>query len=234
MKKLMLILSVFILMVVNHSSIIVHAVGAEKNEVTDFVQIITDNQDERIATYSENGVTTTAIYDKKNSILTIEEPNSEVIIVDLDEVTEEFLDNQNTNPVITPFASTVKENTFMNYEYTITFGSTEKWQLRRPKNGSTINYYYKNVTRNNSNKANLDNFKKTVDNINSLEWKIWGGAITSLGLGWISFILSVPTAGTGSVTTGLAALGAYGNTLNNLVKLHNHAKNAEIYYHRVK
>ena len=238
MKKTIIILITMVLGFINSSPIIAYATTSEdikENQlVTEKVRVVEDTQDRRVAVYTENEIETVAIYDKENNIITIESPNTETITIDLAEKTENLLEQQSETPNISPMARTVKENTFINYEYTITFGSKEVWQLRRPKNDSLINYYYKNVTRNSSNKSNLDNFKRKVDEINDLEFKIIGQSLTTLGASWLSFILSVPTAGGATLTAGLTALGAYGAALNNLVKLHGAARDAEIYYHRAK
>lgn len=49
-------------------------------------------------------------------------------------------------------------------------------------------------------------------------------------MSWLAFILSVPTAGAGTLTAGLAALGAYGATLDSLLKIHQNAKLARGIY----
>ncbi|WP_243292168.1 geobacillin-26 family protein [Bacillus sp. FJAT-47783] len=91
-------------------------------------------------------------------------------------------------------------------------------------------YYYKNVTRTSSNGSSLLKYQKYVENINYYEWKAIGGTLTTIGMSWLAFILSVPTAGAGTLTAGLAALGAYGATLDSLLKIHQNAKLARGIY----
>lgn len=140
---------------------------------------------------------------------------------------------QEPNSIIAARAATVKENTFSNFEYTITFGSKEKWQIRRPKGDSLVNYYYKNVTRTSSNKSNLNNFKNQVDIINDAELKMFGSFGSSVGFTLLGIILSVPSAGSGTLTSALAAAGAYGAGLSQGLRISRAAKNATIYYHRI-
>ena len=182
---------------------------------------------------------TKATFDKDKNILTIEENGTIVTILDLGQLSEQYLEEEAIS--IAPKASsnfgimavTTKQDTFINYEYTITSGSLEKWQLRRPKGDSLVNYYYKNTTRTSSNASNLDNFQTAVENINYYEWIAIGSSLTSLGMSWLTFILSVPTAGAATLTTGLAALGAYGTALNALLKIHENANRALSLYGRV-
>lgn len=83
------------------------------------------------------------------------------------------------------------------------------------------------------NSSNLSDFQKNVDTIDYLEWKLFGSTLSAIGLSYLSFILSIPTAGAGTLTAGLAALGAYEIALESLVKLAQHANSARIYYFRL-
>ncbi|MDQ0227292.1 geobacillin-26 family protein [Metabacillus niabensis] len=177
----------------------------------------------------------TATFDKETNILTIEEEGKEKVVLDLGDISKDYVADEtiSTSPKVRAAASTTKQNTFINFEYTITHGSKEKWQLRRPKENSLVNYYYKNVTRTSSNASNLKSFQSNVESINYYEFVAIRSSLTATELSWLAFILSVPTAGAGTLTAGLAALGAYGSTLNALIKLHTHANYARTYYHRV-
>src|SRR5699024_11076541 len=183
-------------------------------------------------------------------ILTIEEEGKEIIKTNLGELSEEYLEeglisdepkmlsedgvetysNTFSEYGINRAAATTKQNTFINYEYTITHSFPEKWQLRRPQDGSLAKYYYKNVTRTTKNKSDLINFQSRVESINALEWTFIGSSLTTVGLSWLTFILSVPTAGAGSLASGLAALGAYGATNTAMIKIHGHVNKARTYY----
>lgn len=201
------------------------------------LSIIKDSEEERVVMTELDGVVTTAVFNKKENILTIEEDGKETIVLNIGQLAEEYLDDNRISdsdkPEMSLMATTTEQNTFINYEYTITHGSPEKWQLRRPDGDSLFYYFYKNVTRTTTNKDDLDKFQGYVENINYYEWKAIGGSLTSLGLSWLSFILSVPTAGAGTLTTGLAALGAYGAALDALLKIHENANYANTYYHRI-
>lgn len=217
---------------------------ASENEVT---KVIEDNENERIAETTMDGVSTTATFDKELNVLTIEEEGKEPIVLSLGELSDQYLEEEalstkskvvsegglvpsKDNPEVSIYAATTKQNTFINYEYTITHSSPEKWQLRRPKGESLTNYYYKNVTRTSQNSKTLSYFRSQVESINSLEWRFIGSSLTATGLSWLSFILSVPTAGAGTLAAGLAALGAYGSALDAMVKIHGHVNKARAYY----
>ena len=258
MKKFVVALATGTLLFTSNSALLAHASSLDSfdfnngnsttitvdNDSFGSVEIVEDNAHERVAEYTEEQGTTVATYDKGNNILIIDSPSDGLTIIDLNEKSEQLLGQKSSdssmslisNSGFSTLSSTgsVKQNTYSNYEYTITFGKSEVWQLRRPKNGSMVNYYYKNVTRNSSNATNLNSFKKKVDLINDLEWKIIGQAVAGGGLGFIAFVLSVPTAGSASVTAGLASMGAFGTAMNNSLKLHAANRNAEIYYHRSK
>ncbi|MGM0830599.1 MAG: geobacillin-26 family protein [Bacillota bacterium] len=202
-------------------------------------QVLQDNKNKRIAINVTDGVVTKATFDKKSNTLKIEEKGKETVSIDLEEVSNKYVEENVISEDTTKssdfgiMAATTKQNTWINYEYTITHSSPEKWQLRRPKGDSLVNYYYKNVTRTSSNASNLDKFQTAVENIDYYEWRAIGTSLSTVGLSWLAFILSVPTAGAGTLTAGLAALGAYGATADALLKLHKNANLASTYYHRV-
>lgn len=203
----------------------------------DGTQVIKDNDEVRIAQTVQNGVVTKATLDKKTNILTIEEEGKEKIVLNVDALSNQYIDKNRISDTpsseIGLMATNVKQDTFSNYEYTIYTGSPEKWQVRRPDNGSIVYYKYKDVTRTTLNATTLDLFQNTVEKIDALEWTFLGGAATTVSLSWVSFVLSVPTAGAGTLTAGLAALGAYGATLTTAVALQTQFNYAETYYGRL-
>lgn len=202
--------------------------------------VITDNSEERVAETIENGIVTKATFNKESNTLLIEEEGKEPLILDLGEISEQYVANDviNNDVIKSPSYSsslafgtpTTKQDTFINYEYTITHSSPEKWQLRRPNGDSLVKYYYKNVTRTTTNGTSLLKYQTYVENINYYEWKAIGGSLTTLGMSWLSFILSVPTAGAATLTAGLVALGAYGTTLDACVQIHKNANLARGIY----
>ncbi|WP_430789704.1 geobacillin-26 family protein [Virgibacillus flavescens] len=204
--------------------------------VKEGINIVKDNDIERIAVSLEDGEEIEATLDKDSNILTIEEDGEERVF-DLDALAEEYVESGSISPDVSSsqtdfgiMAATTKQNTFINYEYTITHGSPERWQLRRPDGKSLIKYKYQNVTRTTSNKSQLTRYQGYVENINYYEIRAIGTSLTTLGLSFLAFILSVPTAGAGTLTAGLAALGAYGATLDAAVKLGQNANWARATY----
>ncbi|WJY26111.1 geobacillin-26 family protein [Sporosarcina trichiuri] len=233
-KRILLVLAALILLSTAATPVTVFASASDGSPV-----VLKDTGIERVVQTVTDGVVTKAVYNKKLNLLTIEETGHKPVTYNMTELTrqavaDELITVSPEEPQLGMLAATTKQKTFMNYEYIITHGSTEKWELRRPKEDSLFKYYYKKVNRTASNKGNLASFQTAVENINYYEFKAIGSSLTSLGLSWLSFILSVPTAGAGTLTAGLAALGAYGTALDSLVKLHRHANLANTYYHRVK
>lgn len=83
-----------------------------------------------------------ATFDKNSNILTtqIQGDDSSKLVIDLNELAalEESMKEQ-TSGDISAFASSMKQNIFTNYEYTIEFTSPESWQLHRPNPDNPIN-----------------------------------------------------------------------------------------------
>ena len=242
LKKSSRFLSVLIAVVVLMGTVLPGISYAETESIAEDTNVVIDNSKERVAQVTENGVTTKATLNKESNTLTIKEEGKEPLVLNLGEITKEhitdgdikiptdFSKDFSTMGIFTP---KTKQDTFINYEYTITHSSPEKWQLRRPKGDSLFNYYYKNTTRTSSNKTNLDLYQNHVEKINALELAAIGSAITTVGLSWLAFILSVPTAGAGTLTAGLGALGAYGATLTSLIALHSYVNKARTVYFRI-
>ncbi|MGF2618069.1 hypothetical protein FZC84_22720 [Rossellomorea vietnamensis] len=224
------------------------------NSDVEGTQVLKDDENQRVVISNVDGIVTKATFEKDTNTLIIDEEGKGEISLDLEEISEELVAEEVISPdeiktsglplteaspskysdaPLKASAATSKQNTWINYEYTITHSSPEKWQLRRPNGDSLVKYYYKNVTRKSSNASNLSKFQDAVENIDYYEWKAIGSSLTSLGMSWLAFILSVPTAGSGTLTAGLAALGAYGVALDSLIKLHSNTNVARTYYFRV-
>lgn len=238
------------------ASTVLPGISHAETDSTAVTQVLTDNAEERVVLTTQDGIVTKATFNKELNTLIIEEEGEDEVALNIGELSEEYIETDAIDAVgsglfeqtvtrgisLSPPVSgvdlmattpTTKQNTFINYEYTITHSSPEKWQLRRPNGESLVKYYYKNTTRTSSNASNLASFQTAVENIDYYEKRAIGTALTSLGLSWLAFILSVPTAGSGTLTAGLAALGAYGAALDALVKLHRNANLASTYYHRI-
>lgn len=146
------------------------------------VNIIKDDEYERIVETVENGVTSIGIFNKTTNTLTTQIKGNEdsKTVIDLNELEAEAEEQAKEasleKDVVRAAANTLTENTYSNMEYTITYSSPEKWQLRRPVPNSLTNTYYKNVTKTSSNSTTLSNYKKQVDALNDYEFKFIGAA----------------------------------------------------------
>lgn len=188
-------------------------------------EIIEETDAKRVVSSLENEVETVATFDKLDNTVTVIVNGKEPVTIQLEAASS----NQ---PVALARAATTGENTFSNYEYTITHSSPEKWNITMPKGDSVIQKNAKTVTYKSSAKSNLNQFKQSVDKINNLELLILGGASITVLLSGIALVLSLPSAGSGTLTTALAAAGVYGNVARQIIQLSTEMKNAKIYYMR--
>lgn len=197
------------------------------------VKIVKDNKRFRITESTQDGVKSTATFDKKKKILTLEEDGKNAIVIDLNAIEEDTSNDATDGAGGIGIMATSGENTFSNYEYEIDLSvSPNKWELRRPQPNSFFDTYYKKVTETSSNRTNLNEFKKAVEDINSLEWQFIGyntGIAISAAL---TVILTAVTAG-GAVSTGLVALGLSGKALDVALKIHERCEDAHYYYFKV-
>lgn len=194
------------------------------------IKIIKDDENERVVETIENGVTSIGVFNKKNNELTTEVKGnkSSQVKIDLDEVdSSDFSDDQQGD--ISTFAATRVENTYSNYEYTITYTSPQKWQLRRPKPNTLNSTYYKNVTLSKKNSGNLNNFKKQVDLLNDYELKFIGAASGATIL-WLASLVVASLNGGAGVAVALVAVGVTGAAYNYGIAVERSAKNAQHYY----
>lgn len=209
---------------VNNFQQLSHVKNQEKNLI-----ILEDNLQQKVTSVTDGGITTKSTYDKVNEKLIVEVENEKPIVIDMNEATkiakEQY--SQDSNTTTYARANTVKENTYSNYEYTITFGKKESWQVRIPKGNS------KTRTRTNSNKSTLNNFKTQVDIINDAELRMLGLLGSTAFFGVLAVILAMPTAGSGTLTSAMSAAGAYGGALSQGVTMQRAQKNAIIYYNRL-
>lgn len=161
---------------------------------------------------------------------TIDVNTGEVIDTVFIDLGEKVSDSENSR-------ATIKENTFSNYEYTITTGSPNKWQIRRWK--SLTSTYYYNVTETSKNKTYLNNFKKHVDDINTKEFAILGSITASL----LTDIIAI-ASGVGNVLVGgsltvaqwqavLASAGAKAALVTSFTSWQTSVKNAYFQYWEV-
>lgn len=210
-----------------------HSDTIEYLENVDF-KIIQDNKNVRVIESTENGKTSIAILNKNKNVLTlqIKGDDSTKVEIDMNEIAETVNSFDNSEDLATYAASTLEENTFTNYEYTITFSSPEKWQLRRPNPDNMLKYYYKDRTKTTTNSTKLTNFKKEVDNLNYYEWMFIGASSASMIVTVAAVIAAAITSGAG-LAVALAALPISGAAYNYALKMGTAANNAHYWYFQV-
>ncbi len=102
------------------------------------------------------------------------------------------------------------ENTFSNYEYTKYRGG--EWQLRRPKD-SVFSTYHFNINQTDSNKLELENYKKLVENLDTAEKVYIVAAPLAAATVCAAIGAAIGTAGAATPASIIAATGATGATL---------------------
>lgn len=105
-------------------------------------------------------------------------------------------------------AHQLQENTFINYEYTKTYGSTNRWQIRRPKL-NYLTWYYYDVEETSRNISYLNTFKRHVDDINYEE----GAVIASIGMAGLSYIVVGASTWGALLTGGVLSPAQWGSIL---------------------
>lgn len=158
--------------------------------------IVKETAYESIATTSDENFTYTSIYNKNNNTIQLITTNNKTGDVKEGDITpirsiEEFNNQTEGNS-----RASLQENTWSNYEYTITYGTTNKWQLRRPDD-IKFNWVYFDTYETEDNKEYLDAFKKAVDEVNIEE----GAVVTAIGLTGLS-VVAAAAAGAGAIFTG--------------------------------
>lgn len=99
--------------------------------------------------------------------------------------------------VATNRAATLEEKTFTNYEYEKTYGTPNKWELRKPGDVSFLTKESFQTYETSKNKTYITAFKNAVDKINTQEGKI----VEALGLAALAY-LAGGAAGAGAIFTG--------------------------------
>lgn len=164
--------------------------------------IVEDNPNVRIAETSDEEFIYRTMFDKVNNTVEHEIINRNTQSVKkADTVKLDNLVMVNGEVTLSAKADVLKENTFINYEYTKTYGNPHQWQLRRPKI-NYITWYYMDVEETTENKSYLNTFKGHVDDINVEE----GEVIGAIGLAGLSYI-ATGAATWGALLTGGALTG---------------------------
>lgn len=133
--------------------------------------ITKNNKNERIAESIEGEYKYIAVYDKNTKTVTI--TKKDLDSNDVLEVTEINLGessatlSQEASSNILAASSSTYQNTFSNYEYTKWYGTTNKWELRKPNGSFNLHYFQTYQTTQNS--SYLSSFQNSVIKINNLE-----------------------------------------------------------------
>ncbi len=147
-------------------------------------------------------------------------------------------ENEGENIIENGARSSKKQDTVSNYEYTKTYGSPNKWQLRRPKT-NIFTYYYFDTTETASNSSDLTRFYNAVEDVNTLEKKAVvyiGSAGLSAFLTYASIPATIASGGIlspATVAAGLAAVGATTAATTTLVDLSHSCSDAYDAYFEV-
>lgn len=190
MKKLIsIILSMAMLL-----SLSVSAFAVEL-DTTDAI-ILEDNSSIRMAQTEDGSFIYEAIYDKVNNTVQLIQINKRTGTKIAGEVTQIPIFEKKIE-LASANAATQEEKTFTNYEYKKTYGSPNKWELRKPGDVAFLTKDSFKTYETSRNKEFITAFKKAVDSINIQEGKI----VEALGLAALSY-LAGGAAGAGAIFTG--------------------------------
>jgi len=194
MKHFNKLLSIGVIVAIIFSSVPVPVsaqVSAQKNK-QDYQ--IEDNKDSRIVT----GKTTEGAYEFNYNKITNEityslysNTNNELIssnTVDIDDFASS--ESEPENSAISSRASTTNESTYSNWEYTITHGTTNSYELRSPGPGLFDTYYFNTRMWVGYNDAYIYRFINAVEEINTIEGVIVASLGLSVVLAGVSIVLS--------------------------------------------
>ena len=155
--------------------------------------VLKDTEAVRITQTSDDDFTYVATYDKINNTVQLVQTDNLTGEENVGEIAQiQTLTTDNTPQV----RASLEEKTFTNYEYEKTYGTPNKWELRRPGDNA-FNWIYFQTYETSSNKEYLKAFKDAVDDINVQE----GAIVTSLGMAGLSY-LAAGAAGAGAIFTG--------------------------------
>lgn len=155
--------------------------------------VLKDTEAVRITQTSDDSFTYLATYDKVNNTIQLVQTDNTTGKENVGEIAQiQTLATDNSPQA----RASLEEKTFTNYEYEKTYGTPNKWELRRPGDNA-FNWIYFQTYETSSNKEYLTAFKDAVDDINVQE----GAIVTSLGMAGLSY-LAAGAAGAGAIFTG--------------------------------
>lgn len=148
--------------------------------------ILTDDANIRISQTSDDDFTYIATYNKNTRTIQLTQKDNATGATVIGKVA----------PLKVQTRASLEEKTFTNYEYEITYGSPNTWELRRPgDNILSLVYFRTNET--STNRSYLTTFRTAVDDINVQEGEI----VSALGMSALS-VLVAAAAGAGAIFTG--------------------------------
>ncbi len=211
MKNVSKLLSLVIIVTLFFTSIPVEA--SVMNNKQNY-QITKDTDDCKVVTSKTTDSTYVFTHNKKTNEITFSvysNTNNELIssqTVDIDDYA--LYETESENSIL---AATTYQNTFSNWEYTITHGTTNLYQLRRPDGSLNGTYNFTTRMLAGYNKDYIDNFIDAVEAINTLEGQMVGALGLAVILAGVSIVLTGGAAGAfwgayiASLTSDSAAVG---------------------------
>lgn len=143
---------------------------SEDTQSTSTAVITKDDDKMRIAESYENGYHFIAILDKSSGEITLTKYDSTGSAVYTQTTGGDNSIKINDEIISFGRSQSIYQNTFTNYEYTKWFGTPNTWELRRPKDGFTIDQKDSFQTKETStNKPYLDDFYDAVERLNTEE-----------------------------------------------------------------
>lgn len=151
------------------------AKAATLNSVTttynDITTTTTETATERTSISQDKHYKTISVYNKDTEITNMKIYKDNELVNEI-EINPATIKNNQENSIAGRVAST-EEKTFSNFEYQIWYSSPAEYELRRPDGGGLNDKtYYFRTYRTSKNGTYFDNFKSTVDAINTKEGEV--------------------------------------------------------------
>ncbi|MCL1987497.1 MAG: geobacillin-26 family protein [Firmicutes bacterium] len=134
----------------------------------------------------------------------------------------------------------VEQNTFSNFEYTFWTGNPVMWELRRPNPSNPVfGWYYFTTAETNNNVSFLNDFMRTVENINILEFQMMAALIGVdfayflLGLSGISTVFSGGTLTVAMIMAVAGAAAATATLITVTLQWSSHLRQAYLLYNQI-
>lgn len=203
LKKIISVALVIVLMTMGTTT----AFAEDTSQMAPYnTQVIADDTTTRIAESYSNGCKYVSTYDKITRVAIVQQYDIE---------TETLI----SEVIARADGISTCQNTFSNFEYDKTYGSPNRWELRRPDGSFTGTIYFK-TNETSSNRQYLNSFKAAVDQINSIEIRLMGSIGMEAFTGALSVFLVYITGGVGApLAAYLASIGFAGTAINQAADL---------------